>query len=442
MNASRRIASLAVLIALCLLGLKATPLAAQTAASSTDSCTGPGQHYTMAEYNSYTAAANEKDSATQLKALDDFVAKYPNSCLMNYIYPLYYQNYGNQKNYAKVMEYTDKEVALGARSSDAEKLQAYSVRAFAYNHTQNPDAATSKSAYDAAVAGAKLVDTLPKPDGVEQAKFEADKKNILLNFNGTAANAALAAKDYPSAIAMYKVVLSTNPDDFVSYFNTGRAQLALAPPQQLDAIWSFARAATSKTATEQQSKAVKAYLPKVIANYQGGTVCDALSQAELNELLQLAATSPERPASYKLYSAADLAAAQKDMTIASVVTDLKAGGDKAKLTWTAACGLEFPEVPMKALEVTPGTEVVIKGAFVTSDAEFEAATTANMEFKITGQDDAGKIEKDSFVHITGTLESYDPDPSFMLHWDKAKVKDDDLPKPDKKPVKKAPAKKP
>ncbi|HTQ96636.1 MAG TPA: hypothetical protein VMH89_07515 [Candidatus Acidoferrum sp.] len=442
MNASRRIASLAVLIALCLLGLKATPLAAQAAASSTDSCTGPGQHYTMAEYNSYTAAANEKDSTAQLKALDDFVAKYPNSCLMNYIYPLYYQNYGNQKNYAKVMEYTDKEVALGAKSSDAEKLQAYSVRAFAYNHTQNPDAATSKSAYDAAVAGAKLVDTLPKPDGVAQDKFEADKKNILLNFNGTAANAALAAKDYPSAIAMYKVVLSTNPDDFVSYFNTGRAQLALTPPQQLDAIWSFARAATSKTATEQQSKAVKAYLPKVIANYQGGTVCDALSQAELNELLQLAATSPERPASYKLYSAADLAAAQKDMTIASVVTDLKAGGDKAKLTWTAACGLEFPEVPMKALEVTPGTEVVIKGAFVTSDAEFEAATTANMEFKITGQDDAGKIEKDSFVHITGTLESYDPDPSFMLHWDKAKVKDDDLPKPDKKPAKKAPAKKP
>jgi hypothetical protein len=441
MNASRRIASLAVLIALCLLGLKATPLAAQAAASSTDSCTGPGQHYTMAEYNSYTAAANEKDSTAQLKALDDFVVKYPNSCLMNYIYPLYYQNYGNQKNYAKVMEYTDKEVALGAKSSDAEKLQAYSVRAFAYNHTQNPDAATSKSAYDAAVAGAKLVDTLPKPDGVDQAKFDADKKNILLNFNGTAANAALAAKDYPSAIAMYKVVLSTNPDDFVSYFNTGRAQLALNPPQQLDAIWSFARAATSKTATEQQSKAVKAYLPKVIANYQGGTVCDALSQAELNELLQLAATSPERPASYKLYSAADLAAAQKDMTIASVVTDLKAGGDKAKLTWTAACGLEFPEVPMKALEVTPGTEVVIKGAFVTSDAEFEAATTANMEFKIAGQDDAGKIEKDSFVHITGTLESYDPDPSFMLHWDKAKVKDDDLPKPDKKPVKKAPPKK-
>ena len=109
----------------------------------------------------------------------------------------------------------------------------------------------------------------------------------------------------------------------------------MTPPQQLDALWAFARAATSKSATpKQQSEAVKAYMPKVIAAYQGGTVCDALTQAELNELLQLAASSPDRPASYKLASAADLDAARKDMTIASVVTDLKAGGDKAKLTWT------------------------------------------------------------------------------------------------------------
>ena len=99
---------------------------------------------------------------------------------------------------------------------------------------------------------------------------------------------------------------------------------------------------------------VKAYLRKLLVNYQGGTVCDPLTDAELNELLQLAASSADRPASYKLYSSADLTAAQKDMTIASVVTDLKAGGDKAKLTWTASCGLEFPDVPGKIIEVTPG----------------------------------------------------------------------------------------
>src|SRR6202171_6731089 len=107
-------------------------------------------------------------------------------------------------------------------------------------------------------------------------------------------------------------------------------------------------------------------------NYQQAA-CDSLTDAELNELLQLASSSPERPASYKLPSAADLAAARKDMTIASVVTDLKAGGDKAKLPGTASCGLEFPDVPGKIMEVTPGDPVVMKTAFVTSEAEFEAA---------------------------------------------------------------------
>jgi len=242
----------------------------------------------------------------------------------------------------------------------------------------------------------------------------------------------------------YKTVLGITPDDLTANYNLGKAYSCMNPPQPLDAIWSYARAASSKSANEQQSKKVKDYLRKLMVNFQGGTVCDTLTDAEMNELLQLAASSVERPASYKLYSNADLDAARKDMTIASVFTDLKAGGDKAKLTWTAACGLEFPEVPGKVIEVAGGADpVVIKTAFVTTDAEFAAATTANMEFKIPGQPGAGKIEKDGFVHITGTLTSYDPDPAFMIHWEKGKVNADDLPKektPAKKPVRKPAAK--
>ena len=184
----------------------------------------------------------------------------------------------------------------------------------------------------------------------------------------------------------------------------------------------------------------------MLANYQGGTVCDSLTDAELNELLQLAGSSAERPGSYSLPSAADLAAAQKDMTIASVVADLKAGGDKAKLTWLAACGLEFPEVPGKVIEVVPGTDaIVLKVAFVTSDAEFDAATTPNMGVKVVGQPEAARVEKDSAVHFTGTLTSYDPEPAFFLHWEKAKVKEEDIPKEKtapKKPVRKPAARKP
>jgi hypothetical protein len=216
----------------------------------------------------------------------------------------------------------------------------------------------------------------------------------------------------------------------------------MTPPQPIDSFWAIARAVTSKGATQAQSAKVKDYLRKLIVNYQGGTVCDSLTDAELNELLQLASSSPDRPSSYRIPSAADLAAAQKDMTIASVITDLKAGGDKGKLTWFASCGLEFPEVPGKVIEVVPGTDsILLKIAFVTSDAEFDAATTPNMDVKVVGQPEAARVEKDSAIHFTGTLVSFDPDPAFFLHWDKAKVKEEDIPK-EKGPAKKPPVRRP
>ncbi len=437
MNVTCRVARIAVVALLSLFCITISPVQGQDAAA------GGAQKYTMAEYNAYQAAAAEKNPAAQLKLLDDFVSKYPNSALLNYIYALYYKNYGGQKNFPKTIEYCDKLVGLGDKASPAEKYEAYSVRAYAYNNIPNPDVATATAARAAALAGVKAVDAVTKPDGVDEGKFNEQKKQSIIFFNGTAANAAMAAKDYPGAVDSYKTVLATTPDDLTSNYSLGKAYMAMNPPKQLDALWYFARAASSKTANEQQSKTVKAYLRKLLLNYQGGTVCDTLTDAELNELLQLASSSVDRPASYKLFSSADLTAAQKDMTIASVVTDLKAGGDKAKLTWAASCGLEFPDVPGKTLEITPGTDSVqLKMAFVTSQAEFDAATTPNMDVKVVGQPDAGKLEKDGSARFTGTLQSYDPDPAFMLHWDKAKVNEEDLPKAKdaaKKPAAKKPA---
>jgi hypothetical protein len=212
----------------------------------------------------------------------------------------------------------------------------------------------------------------------------------------------------------------------------------------MDSFWYIARAVVSKSATQAQSTQVKKYLKSLITNYQGGNVCDTLTDGEINELLQLAGSSADRPGSYSLPSGADISAVQQGMTIASVFTDLKAGGDKSKLTWLAACGLEFPEVPGKVIEVVPGDPLVLKIAFVTSDAEFDAAKDPNMDVKVVGQPEAARVEKDSAVHFTGTLVSYDPDPAFFLHWDKAKVKAEDIPKEKaapKKPVRR-PTKKP
>jgi tetratricopeptide (TPR) repeat protein len=442
MNGIRILAGLAIAAALCLsLGgapwattLAAAPAAGQDAAK-------PG--YTMAEYNAFTAAQSIKDPASQIKALDDFVAKYPNSALLVYVYPLYYNAYSQQKNYAKVMEYADKLLALGDKVEAPVRYQAYYARAFAYSNLNPPntDPDQAKKARQAALDGLKTLNDLKKPDNMTQDQFDGQKKQPAILFNYTAANAATTQKDYASAIASYKEVLKLTPDDAITSYRIGQAYMAMTPPQYMDAFWNFARSITAKGANAQQATQVKTYLRKLVANYQQAN-CDNLVDAELNELLQLAGSSPDRPASYTLPSSADLDAARKDMTIASVVADLKAGGDKAKITWLAACGLEFPDVPGKLIENAAGSDSVqLKVAFVTSDAEFDSKTTPDMDVKVVGQPDAAKVEKDNPVRFTGTLVAYDPDPNFMLHWDKAKVNDEDIPKEKEKGKTKRPAKK-
>lgn len=451
MNGKRSVAGVAVIAALCLILGNGLSASAQAPATGQDTGVTKAPPYTMAEYNAYKACDGETNPAAKVKCLDDFVSKYPNSALLNFIYQLYTQAYGQQKNFAKVIEYADKLAALSGIDAGA-RFNAYYTHGAAYNaliSDPSPDGkkaaadpALAKAAQAAAAAALKTLDDVKKPDGVADEAWTKQVTQFKIFLNGVAAQAATIAKDWPSAIAAYKAVLALNPDDAISSYRLGLAYNLATPPQPMDAFWSIARAVTSKGATQAQAARVKDYLRKLIANYQGGTVCDTLTDAELNELLQLASSSLDRPTSYSIPSAADLSGAQKDMTIASVIADLKAGGDKGKLTWMAACGLEFPEVPGKVIEVAPGTDsILLKIAFVTSDAEFDAATTPNMDVKVVGQPDAARVEKDSAVHFTGTLTTYDPDPAFFLHWDKAKVKEEDIPK-EKTPAKKPPVRKP
>ena len=444
MNRIRRVAVLACCASLGVAVGNANYVRAQAPAAGQDAGGGK-QPYTIPEYNAEQACGADKNPTSQVKCLDDFVSKYPNSNLLIYVYPMYYQAYAQLKNWAKVIESADKLVALGDKVGPAEKYGALYARAFAFNNLSAADqTAQAKGAMAAADEGLKYVPQLKKPDAVDDKAFDEQKKQVTIYLNGTAAQAALMLKDYPNAIKYYKAVLALNPDEAISNYRLGQAYLQSTPPQPLDGFWYIARAVSSKSATQQQSTTLKTYLRKVFANYQQAG-CDNLVDAQMNELLQLAGSSTDRPSTYTVPSSTDLDNARKDMTIASVIADLKTGGDKAKITWLASCGLEFPDVPGKLIEITAGaTEadpVDLKVAFVTSDAEFQAATTPNMEVKIVGQPEAGKLEKDNPVRFTGTLATYDPDPAFMVHFEKGKVNAEDLPK-EKAPVKKPPVKRP
>jgi hypothetical protein len=444
MIGKRRVAESALLAAICV--LLVSSLSAWALPASAQEGGGTKQPYTLPEYNAYQACATDKNPASQVKCFDDFFAKYPNSALLIYAYPADYQAYAQLKNWAKVIEFADKLVALGDKIGANEKYGAIYARAYAFNSMNSQDPAVAKAEMASCAEGLKLIPELKKPDALDQAAFDQQKKSATIYLNGTCGQSAMVQKDYANAATYYKAVLAQNPDEAITNYRLGQAYLAMTPPQQMDGYWYFARAITAKTATQQQSSEIQKYLRKLIAAYQGGTVCDTLTDSEVSELLQLAGSSADRPETYKLVSSADLTAARSNMTIASVVADLKAGGDKAKTTWLASCGLEFPGVPGKLIDITPGASaddpIVLKVAFVTSDAEFQAATAADMDVKVVGQPDAARLDKDNPVHFTGTLEAYDPAPNFMLHWDKAKVNEEDIPKAEKKPAPRRPAHKP
>jgi tetratricopeptide (TPR) repeat protein len=455
MNATLRLTGLAMVATLFLAAGMGLSASAQAPAAGQDAGAAKGPKYTQAEYNAEQACAAEKAPAALLKCLDDFVSKYPNSDLLSYVYPLYYQAYSAQKNYAKMIESADRLAALGDKIDALTRFNAYFTHANSYyamisdpaiGPTASKDVAQAKAAQAAAAAALKTLEEVKKPENVTDAVWKEQVTKFQLSLNGIAAQAAMNAKDCSGAVASYKAALALNPDDLTFNYKLGQAYLCMNPPQQMDAFWSIARAVTAKGATQAQAAKVKDYLRKLIVNYQGGTVCDSLTDGELNELLQLAGSSAERPGSYSIPSAAEIGAVQKAMTIATMFADLKAGGDKSKLTWLAACGLEFQDVQAKLLEVVPGTDVVVlKMAFVTNQAEFDAATTPNMDVKVVGQPQAAKLEKESAPRFTGTLVAYDPDPTFFLHWDKAKVNEEDLPKEKaapKKPVRKPAARRP
>jgi eukaryotic-like serine/threonine-protein kinase len=380
---------------------------------------------TTAERNGFKAVQAEKDEAHQIQRLDEFVGRFPNSEMLVDAYTLYYRDYRELKNFPKVIEYADKLVALGEKADANARFQALYARAIAYDALRPNDPAQAQQAKDAAAMGLSTLKEIKKPGNVTEAAFAAERKPLMVYFAVTAGLASMTLKDYAGAIESYRAALALDPEDGNAAYQLGLAYMRVSPPRQLDGFWSLARAANAKSKGEPQSREIKDYLRKVIATYEQ-TECLSLVETQLNELMQAAGSSLERPENFKVPSKADLDAARNVLSITSLLTDLKAGGDKAKESWLAACGMEFPNVPGKVISVVPGDVVVLKVALVTTELEFRTARRANMDVNVAGQQEAGSLAVGSFVRVTGTLSSYDRTP-LMLHWVKAKVNPQDVP---------------
>jgi tetratricopeptide (TPR) repeat protein len=399
--------------------------------------------YTMPEYNGFQNCQAQKDPQSKVKCLDGFVAQFPKSTLMQYVDQVYYRAYYELKNYPKTIEYADKLAALGDKANLGLRLQAVQARIQLFPFAFDAKAADAQTQLtkerDAAQQGVKLLD---RYKSTPQSKLtDAQYKAGMALFYAASGFASYQLKDNSAAVESFKAALANNPNDAVSQYRLGLAYLALTPPQSLDGFWVLARAIQLKV---PDAGKVKDYLRGRILAYEQ-PACESLVDAQLSELLQLAAGTQDRPASYSIPSATDLRNIAQASTIVTLLNDLQAGGDKARMTWLALCGAEFPEVVGKIINVNTADHVVIFHVFTSADqTQMQNATTANMEVKVSGQPDAARLAKDDPIKFSGTVTSYDPQP-FMLHWDKAKVDPSIIPKktrPGKRPARKPPARRP
>jgi tetratricopeptide (TPR) repeat protein len=402
--------------------------------------TDPGKTtYTIPEYNAFQAARAETNAQNRVKLLDDFVTKFPSSTLNTYVYQLYSSTYTELKNYPKVLEYSDKLLAMGDKLDTATRLGALQTRVQAFQsvpfNAKAPDAHDQLvKERDAAKEGADLLAKYPKPadSKLTDEQFAEQKKPGIAFFDAAVGFADLQLKDYPAAIEAFKGATSNNPKDAISYYREGLAYLGEAPPQSVDGFWALARAINLGVPDADK---IKDYLRKAILVYEQPG-CDSSVDAQLGELLTLASTSGDRPATYTIPAAADLQKIAASSTILTVLTDLGGGGDKAKQTWLAICGAQFPGVVGKIIDVKQGEGFVSFEVFTGADEDaVQKATTANMDVKVwtaappagtpnaaqqTPQPDVTRLAKDDGIRFSGAIVSYDPSP-FLLHWDQVKV---------------------
>jgi tetratricopeptide (TPR) repeat protein len=394
--------------------------------------------YTIPEYNAFQAARAETNAQNRIKLLDDFVSKFPNSTLNTYVYTLYRDTYIELKNYPKVIEYSDKLLAMGDKLDTGTRLTVLQNRVQYFPYAFNPKDPNAHDQLvkerDFAKEGADILSKYTKPadSKLTDAQF-ADQIKLVINFFDAAAGFAdLQLKDYPAAIDAFKGATSNNPKDAISDYRLGLAYLGATPPQSVDGFWALARAINLGVPDADK---IKDYLRKAILVYEQPG-CDSSVDAQLGELLTLAGTSGDRPATYTIPAAADLQKIAASSTILTVMSDLTAGGDKAKQTWLAICGAQFSSVAGKIIEVKPGSGFVNFEVFAgASDDEIQKATTPNMDVKVwtaappagtpnaaqeTPLPDAARLAKDDGILFSGAIVAYDPSP-LLLHWDQVKV---------------------
>jgi len=256
--------------------------AAQQPAASGDQASVPTSQKVIkdpAEYNAYITALNTTDPAAKGKAMEAFIAQYPNSIVkidaLEQAMGAYQQasQDATKRNAAPDAAAAQQNVERVARQ--ILQIEPNNVRALAVvvyiERNQIKDPATGGKAAADAQRGLQELPNFKKPDGMNDADFEKLRNQMEGIFASTAAFGALQQKDYPTATKYYEEALKIDPNDLANNYQMAIALLEQNPMNALG-FWYGAKALNVAQAQNPQAfQAWSPYFQSKYKKYHGNT---------------------------------------------------------------------------------------------------------------------------------------------------------------------------
>jgi tetratricopeptide (TPR) repeat protein len=244
-----------------------------------------------AEYNAYMSASGMTEPAQRASAFEQFAQQYPQSVVREEALQFAMAAYQQAGNAQKAQQLSNQVLQANPNNVEAMAVAVFFLRQ-QLNAGQNVQQVVPQI-LQMAPKGLELVATRTKPpEGITDEDFKKRTQVFTIIFNGTAGQAALANKDYPTAQKYLRAAVDLNPNDVNDVYPLALAYLTpkgTGPDITRNGLWFIARACSL---VQQNPQAAQQ-----ICNYgRSSTRRFTNNEMHWNTLLAQAQAQPAPPA--------------------------------------------------------------------------------------------------------------------------------------------------
>jgi len=337
-----------------------------------------------AEYNAYVGAVQQQDPNAKISGLEAFLTQYPNSVMKEDALELLMGLYRQTNNAAKMVDAEQRLLQVNPNNLRALALMTYDKRAAA-SAGHNPQQNLADAAQYGAT-GLEALKTAPKPEGMSDADFDKQKKQMSVIFSGAVGMAALQNKDYGKAQETLRAAAEGDPNDIQNVYPLALAYLSANPPDYVNGLFFIARAAALAAGSPGQAQ-IEKYGKSQYVKYHG-------SDQGWTDVLATTKTTPLPPTDFTItkYVPPTPAEQAADLVKNKTPNDIK---QMSFADWQLVLSAGKPEDQDKVWSVIKGVPLQMEGLVI-------AAISTEVQIA-ESQDDIDQKRADIVVTMSGTI---------------------------------------